>query len=230
MEDSALESLFVFIAYSVSTIQRSFNALPGSAVIVRYVKSSHQNDPFRTVLEAILVIFAIRTLLHSRTRSDTTGKHFIKFSDNVRISRLMRCAPQLTIHLQEIDELVDEWSPEPLVPLLKDTELADLAAVPVIVGPPGAKPKIQSTGKTAFNLASYNFTGLGASDQVKERAVEVLRKYGLGSCGPPGFYGTNGDFIMLGAHYRVSKLFVGLQMFILISSTISLTSSAPRPP
>jgi hypothetical protein len=84
MEDSTLEPLFVFIAYSVSTIQRSFNALPGSAVIARYVKSSHQNDPFRTILEAILVIFAIRTLLQSRTRSDTTGKHFIKFTANVR--------------------------------------------------------------------------------------------------------------------------------------------------
>jgi len=41
-----------------------------------------------------------------------------------------------------------------------------------------------------LNLASYNFTGLASNETIKERAIETLRKYGVGSCGPPGFYGT----------------------------------------
>lgn len=95
-------------------------------------------------------------------------------------------------HFQEIDELVDEWIPEPLDPPLTLAEKADLAAVPVVAGPNGPKPKLVSTGKNAINLASFNFTGLSGNEDIKHTAVETLRKYGLGSCGPPGFYGTLG--------------------------------------
>ena len=74
---------------------------------------------------------------------------------------------------------------------LSAEEEADLAAVPVIVGPTGPKPKLAS-GKTAINLASYNFAGLAGNEEIKATGIETLRKYGLGSCGPPGFYGTQG--------------------------------------
>jgi serine palmitoyltransferase len=47
-----------------------------------------------------------------------------------------------------------------------------------------------------LNLASFNFTGLAGNEVIKERAIEVLRKYGLGSCGPPGFYGTIGEYLV----------------------------------
>ena len=48
-----------------------------------------------------------------------------------------------------------------------------------------------------INLASYNFAGLAGNETIKERAIETVRKYGLGSCGPPGFYGTQGDYLIL---------------------------------
>jgi serine palmitoyltransferase len=89
--------------------------------------------------------------------------------------------------------LVDEWAPEPLVQPLSEWEQRDLSSVPVIAGPNGPKPKLLSTGKTVTNLASFNFAGLAGNEQVKERALDTLRKYGLGSCGPPGFYGTIGE-------------------------------------
>ena len=95
--------------------------------------------------------------------------------------------------MKEIDELVDEWTPEALEKDLTAAQQTDLAAVPIIVGAPGPKPKIQSTGKTVTNLAGYNFAGFVGNEEVKERAVKVLREYGLGSCGPPGFYGTVGQ-------------------------------------
>lgn len=94
--------------------------------------------------------------------------------------------------VQEIDELVDEWAPEPLGQPLDAKEQAELAAVPIIAGPNGPKPKLASNGKSVTNLASFNFTGLAGNEQIKTLAVETLRKYGLGSCGPPGFYGTLG--------------------------------------
>jgi hypothetical protein len=80
---SALLPLFALLTSSLSTLESTFYKIPGSQVVARYVKSSHQNDPGRSVLELILVLFAIRTLLKSRTRTDRTGKHFISFSEKV---------------------------------------------------------------------------------------------------------------------------------------------------
>lgn len=79
--DEALKPVFIFLSYVLHAAERTFDKVPGSAVIVRYVKSSHQNDPGRTVLELILVIFAIRTLLQSRTRADCSGSKFVKFTE-----------------------------------------------------------------------------------------------------------------------------------------------------
>ena len=189
----SLELVFGFLAKSYTTLETNFYRIPGSAVVARYVRSSHQNDPGRTLLEVILVIFAIRTLLQSRTRGDQSGKHFIQFDEKVRIaSPVLFALCAVTICLQEIDELVEEWTPEPLAQPLSAQEQADLAAVPVIVGPTGPKPKLAS-GKTVLNLASYNFTGLAGNEEIKAACVETLRKYGLGSCGPPGFYGFQGE-------------------------------------
>ncbi|KAH6877364.1 serine C-palmitoyltransferase [Coprinopsis sp. MPI-PUGE-AT-0042] len=199
---SSLDPVFTFLASALSTVETSFNKLPGSAVIQRYVRSSHQNDPGRTILELILVVFAIRTLLQSRTRANQKG--FIKFTD------------------KEVDELVEEWIPEPLGNELSITEQSDLDAVPVISGPNGPKPKLASTGKTVLNLASLNFTGLAGNEHIKQRAVETLRKYGLGSCGPPGFYGT------LDVHMDLERDiadFLGTEASILYSQGFSTVSS-----
>ncbi|TFK32397.1 serine palmitoyltransferase [Crucibulum laeve] len=201
---TTLEPLFAFLAHSLTTVESTFNKLPGSAVILRYVRSSHQNDPGRTLLELILVIFAIRTLLQSRTRADRNGKHFIQFSD------------------KEVDELVDEWTPEPLGQPLTAQEQADLGAVPIVAGPNGPKPKLVSSGKTALNLASFNFTGLAGNEDIKQKAVDTLRKYGLGSCGPPGFYGT------LDVHMDLERDiadFLGTEASILYSQGFSTISS-----
>ncbi|KAJ7122974.1 serine palmitoyltransferase [Mycena epipterygia] len=202
---SSGDGLSAFLAYSLTNLESAFTRLPGSAVLVRYVKSSHQNDPGRTVLELILVVFAVFTLLQSRTRADRNGKHFIQFND------------------KEIDELVDEWAPEPLAVPLNAVEASDLAAVPVVVGPNGPKPTlVKQPSKIIANLASYNFTGLAGKEVIKERAIETLRKYGLGSCGPPGFYGT------LDVHMALERDiadFLGAEAAIIYSQGFSTISS-----
>lgn len=55
--------------------------------------------------------------------------------------------------------------------------------------PTGPKSKL-SNGKTVTNLASYNFYNLNANEQIKEKAIQTLRTYGVGPCGPPQFYAT----------------------------------------
>lgn len=74
---------------------------------------------------------------------------------------------------------------------MDENEQTQLDTVPIIAGATGPRPKLV-TGKHVLNLASYNFAGLTANESIKEAAVDTLRKYGLGSCGPPGFYGTLG--------------------------------------
>ncbi|KAJ7761588.1 serine palmitoyltransferase [Mycena maculata] len=200
---SSVEGLSTFLASTLASVEYVFSRIPGSAVLVRYVKSSHQNDPERTILEVILILFAIFTLLQSRTRANP--KHFIKFEQ------------------KEIDELVDEWAPEPLAAPLNAVEASDLAAVPVVVGQNGPKPTlVRQPTKIIANLASYNFTGLAGKEIIKERAIETLRKYGLGSCGPPGFYGT------LDVHMALERDiadFLGAEAAIIYSQGFSTISS-----
>lgn len=94
---------------------------------------------------------------------------------------------------QDIDSLVEEFQPAPLVdaPASK-TEAAILPSVPTIVGPASHKPKIAATGKVALNLASPNWSGFLDNEKLKEVAIRTLREYGTSPCGPPGFYGTLG--------------------------------------
>lgn len=73
-------------------------------------------------------------------------------------------------------------------------DAAILSSLPVIAGPTGPKVRLTSNpSKSVINLASYNFTGLAEHEKLKEVALDTLRIYGMGSCGPPGFYGTIGQ-------------------------------------
>lgn len=96
---SSFDPLFAFLSFSLSKAESAFYSLPGSSVIARYVKSSHQNDPGRTVLELILVVFAIRTLLQSRTRNEKQQKHFIEFDEKVCAKIPVYCYILLTLFL-----------------------------------------------------------------------------------------------------------------------------------
>lgn len=67
-----------------------FHKIPGSAIFLRYVKSSYQNDPIRSAVELFLVLFAIRYLLAPKY---STKPNYVKLSDEVgghtaRLARL----------------------------------------------------------------------------------------------------------------------------------------------
>lgn len=87
---SPLHPVFAALTWSLVTAENVFYKIPGSQVVARYVKSSHRDDPGRTALELILVVFAIWTLMKSRTRKDGQGKHFISFSEKVSCCSVIR--------------------------------------------------------------------------------------------------------------------------------------------
>lgn len=178
-----------------------FQRIPGSAIAVRYIKSSYQNDPVRSAIELFLFLFAVRYLLAP------------KYSTQKKV--------QLTD--AEIDELVDDWTPEPLVAAPTPLEELDNEKRPVIVGPTGPKSKL-SNGRTVTNLASYNFYNFIANENLKEKAIQTLRTYGVGPCGPPGFYGTQDVHMKteadVAAHLGVPSCIIYAQSFSTISSVI----------
>ena len=152
-----------------------FHRIPGSPIILRYIKSSYQDDPYRSLLEVLLIAFAIRTIFKGRTGGEGEGKSFVKFSE------------------KEIDELVDEWQPQPLVDELPEVDKETLASVPTIFGGNGTHVRLSPGGKTVLNLATTDWTGLVEDEQMKQTAIETLKEYGVGTCGPAGFYGLLGE-------------------------------------
>ncbi|KAF3191439.1 serine palmitoyltransferase component [Orbilia oligospora] len=146
-----------------------FHRIPGSAILTRYIKMSYQHDPARSVIELCLVIFAIQYLL--APKYSTQKKNFVKLRPD------------------EVDELIEDWTPEPLVAPLTEFEQEQIDKTPVIAGPTGTKVKL-TNGRTVTNLASTNFFNLANQPALAESAITTLRTYGVGPCGPPGFYGT----------------------------------------
>lgn len=102
------------VAVLLREASQTFQKVPGSAVIIRYVQASYQNDPIRSIFELFLLIFFIRYLLSPSYA--TNDSNYVKLSED------------------EIEELVEEWQPEPLVGTQSTTEELEMEKLPVIVG------------------------------------------------------------------------------------------------
>ncbi|KAI9340616.1 pyridoxal phosphate-dependent transferase [Pilaira anomala] len=159
----------VFINSTVNSVYNMIVAIPGSHLAISYLKNAYQNDPFRVALELFLVFFAIKYMLSRKYKPN---------DNNVVLTE------------KEVDDLVEEWQPEPLAPKLTSYDRFNLEKTPMIVGAQSAKAKVVGHTKPLMNLATSNYLNLVASEQIRQKAVETLRNYGVGSCGPPGFYGT----------------------------------------
>ncbi|KAI0165065.1 aminotransferase class I and II [Hypoxylon sp. FL1284] len=196
-----LHEVQAYLQASLHEMSHAFQKVPGSAVLIRYIQSSYQNDPVRSAMELVLVIFFVRYLLSPSY--PTHGPNYVKLRDD------------------EIDELVRDWEPEPLVAPQTTFEEAESEKQPIIVGPTGPKVKL-SNGKTVVNLASYNFYNLNASESIKAKAIETLRTYGVGPCGPPQFYGTQD--VHMNTEHDIAT-FLGTQGSIVYSHAFSTISS-----
>lgn len=73
-----------------------------------------------------------------------------------------------------------------------------------------------------MNLASYNFYNFTSNESLKEKAIQTLRTYGVGPCGPPGFYGTQDVHIKTEADVAT---FLGTAACIIYAQAFSTISS-----
>ncbi|PHH72431.1 hypothetical protein CDD83_4944 [Cordyceps sp. RAO-2017] len=196
-----LEALHARLRDALQRASSIFQKVPGSAVLVRYIQSSYQNDPVRSAIELVLVLFFIRYLMSPSY--STHKQNYVKLRED------------------EIDELIDDWAPEPLVVDPTSYEEAESEKLPIIVGPTGPKVKL-SNGRTVTNLASYNFYNFNANEQIKEKAIQTLRTYGVGPCGPPQFYGTQDVHVK--AEADIAN-YLGTEGCIVYAQSFSTTSS-----
>lgn len=120
---------------------------------------------------------------------------------------------------KEKEELIAEWTPEPLVP---DVDENHPALHPKVVsGKLGKEVLVDSI--SCINAATHNYLGMIENPKVEEAAIKSLRKYGVGSCGPRGFYGTID--VHLDLENRLSK-FVGVEEAVLYSYGFATIASA----
>ncbi|KAK9497602.1 hypothetical protein O3M35_004299 [Rhynocoris fuscipes] len=121
---------------------------------------------------------------------------------------------KLTTEAQK--KAMEAWNPLPLVencPKMLHTDIVD-----------------KKIGKYIFvnnikclHAGSFNFLGLLENKLAEELAVRAVKKYGIGSCGPRGFYGT------VDVHLHLEEelaRFMGVQDAIVYSYGFSTIASA----
>lgn len=66
----------------INNATTQFHKIPGSAIVLRYIKSSYQNDPVRSAIELFLFLFAVRYLLAPKY---STQKQKVVLTEDVRV-------------------------------------------------------------------------------------------------------------------------------------------------
>lgn len=149
---------------------------------------------YHTLLEAILVLWIVWFISKRRSRGSVPSKELVE-------SKLA------------------EWQPESLVPEPPNDH-------------PSLSPKhitskvgkqVTINGKSCLNLGTHNYLDLSGKAELIENAVEAIKKYGVGSCGPRGFYGTVDVHLEL--EERLAK-FMGAEEAIIYSYGFSTVATA----
>lgn len=113
------------------------------------------------------------------------------------------------------------WNPEPLVPEVNTQNYAYLLNSRVATSKPGKYITID--GEQCLNLGTDNYLGLADHPRLEDVSVAAVRKYGVGACGPRGFYGTMD--IHLALEQAIAK-FLNVQETVLYAFGFSTIASA----
>lgn len=141
-----------------------------------------QSHPARTIFDTFLIIFVL----------------YVVFQKSYKVKTKPELSPK------EVEEILQEWKPEPLVP----DQIEEW------------KPK--TLPKDVVQFSTFNFLGFGKNKQILDECAKTIKKYGVGSCGPRGFYGT------IDVHLDLEKklsTFMGTKESILYSLGFATVSS-----
>jgi len=134
------------------------------------------------------------------------------------ITRPKRPYKAIVLTPKERQKLIDEWKPEPLVPTTDEYDSDKVRVVDSIVG-----HGISINGHECLNFGSFNFLSMLNIESAKDAARTAVKTYGVGSCGPRGFFGTFDAHLEL--EEKIAK-FLGVEESIVYSYGFSTIASA----
>ncbi|KAF0686180.1 Aste57867_21966 [Aphanomyces stellatus] len=137
-----------------------------------YIKTIYDRSPEHVIIETFLIVFIFYISFVKKSSSRAKGDTGVKLTE------------------REIQALCDEWTPEPLVSTTVAVDKDAPLCLGVVEETPGAFIKLQGRATPLLNMATVDFLGLATRKEIKDCAHAALTKYGCGSCGPRGFYGT----------------------------------------
>lgn len=141
----------------------SFENVTSLSFWLSYLAESYRREPYHVLIEVACFVTIIYLISRKSYR------------------------PEKKLSVKEQDELIRDWKSEPLVPPL--SEHRDEYKEFVVTSAAGATVTGED-GKDYLNLCSTNFLGLADTPSLKKACKDTIDKYGVGSCGPRGFYGS----------------------------------------
>lgn len=156
---------------------------------------------YQYLVSALVVLFTILALYRRRSAN-----------------RRRAAAAERVLTAEEEDKIIEAWEPEPLVP---EVDPDHYSMNPRIVSKYGHPIIID--GRECIDLATHDYLNFARKSECIEQAVSAAKKYGVGSCGPRGFFGTVDVHVELEA--KIAQ-FIGTEEAILYSYGYSAISSA----
>jgi len=130
-----------------------------------------------------------------------------------------------TLPSSVVQELIDEFEPEPLCPPMDKGAEMILEDRIVLEGKAKKYTKVRGVEEPVLNMVTFDFLGIGQRDEIKQAATKALDKYGCGSCGPRGFYGSIDVHVYLEQH--LAKYFGTEEAIVYSDAASTLSSSIP---
>ena len=90
---------------------------------------------------------------------------------------------------KEEQDMIDSWEPVPLAPELSEEETL-LTERTVVRKQSGGRIMFEEDSREYLNFGSSSYLGLTGHPAVHAECTKAFAKYGVGSCGPRGFYGS----------------------------------------
>ncbi|CCH60483.1 hypothetical protein TBLA_0C06910 [Henningerozyma blattae CBS 6284] len=162
--------------------------IPGGTQLLTYIKKSIHDDPYRAAVEIGLIVYGI---LYWLAKPKRTKKSYILNDSKLLLSE------------REINDLIEDWEPEPLVDAsILEEQRWRLQSIPVIDTVTDDTKSLKQPFinisrddnkefyKNVLNLTSHNFLQISSLPQVLDVAKQTVENYGVGACGPAGFYGN----------------------------------------
>ncbi|KAF0984304.1 hypothetical protein FDP41_007481 [Naegleria fowleri] len=168
---------------SSNTITTPETTLTAAETIARYVNifnkvaeiiiTEFQTHPYRSLIDLSVVLLIIWYMMSKRRAAPTTHK----------------------LTKKQEDEIIEEWEPAPLVPSSDDASIdATINAIKeheyVLTSAADVEFTVEGKEGKIINFGTNNFLGFIGDRDIIEKCKETVREYGVGSCGPRGFYGT----------------------------------------